>query len=75
MHIFLKILVNFNEFIAKKHVSLQDIILESLPKNVIPIVPILKNFQYHCVMYKIQTLKKHSQSIDINAHLPQLFIS
>jgi hypothetical protein len=38
--------VDLNEFI-KKHDTLQDITLEGLPKNVIPIVLISKTFQCH----------------------------
>jgi hypothetical protein len=46
MHPPINILVNFNNFI-EKHVNLQDIILENLPKNVIPIGFISRSFQYH----------------------------
>jgi hypothetical protein len=40
----INVLVNFNDFI-KKNIKLQNIKLESLPKNVIPIIPISTKFQ------------------------------
>jgi hypothetical protein len=46
MHPPTNVYVDLNEFI-KKHDTLQDITLEGLPKNVIPIVSIFKTFQYH----------------------------
>jgi len=45
MHPPTNVYVDLTEFI-KKHDILQDITLEGLPKNVIPIVPISKTFQY-----------------------------
>jgi hypothetical protein len=41
MHPSINVLVNFNDFIEK------NIKLEGLLKNVIPIIPISRNFQYH----------------------------
>jgi hypothetical protein len=46
MHPPINLLVNFNDFI-EKNIKLQNIKLESLPKNVISIIPISRNFQYH----------------------------
>ncbi len=46
MHPLTNVYVDLNQFI-KKYDSLQDITLEGLPKNVIPIVLISKTFQYH----------------------------
>jgi hypothetical protein len=58
MHLSLNILVHFNKFIVKKHVSLQDIILESLPKNVIPISTHFKEFSISlCHLRNPNTLK------------------
>jgi hypothetical protein len=45
MHPPTHVYVDLTEFV-KKHDILQDITLEGLPKNVIPIVPISKTFQY-----------------------------
>jgi hypothetical protein len=42
----INVYVVLNKFI-KKHDTLQDITLESPPKNVIPIIPISITFQYH----------------------------
>ncbi len=42
----LNFLVNFNKFIFKI-VSLQNITLKGFSKNVIPILPISRSFQYH----------------------------
>ncbi len=61
MHPPINVLVNFNDFI-EKYIKLQNIQLEALPKNVIPLIP-------------ISNISKHSQSIDINCQLPQLFVS
>jgi hypothetical protein len=46
MHSLINVLVNFNEFI-NKHINLQNITLDKLLTNVIPIAPISKNFQYN----------------------------
>jgi hypothetical protein len=46
MHPPINVLVNFNDFI-EKYIKLQNIQLEALPKNVIPLIPISSNFQYH----------------------------
>jgi hypothetical protein len=46
MHPPTNVCVDLNEFI-KKNDTLQDITLEGLPKNVIPIKPISITFQYH----------------------------
>jgi hypothetical protein len=46
LHPPINVLINFNEFI-QKHEMLQNINLKGLPKNVIPIAPIIRNFQYH----------------------------
>jgi len=46
MHRPINVLVNFNNFI-EKNIKLQNIKLEGLLKNVIPIIPISRNFQYH----------------------------
>jgi hypothetical protein len=56
MHPPTNVYVDLNEFI-KKHDTLQDITLESLPKNVIPIVLISKTFQYHHQISKSNTTK------------------
>jgi hypothetical protein len=45
MHPPINVLINFNEII-QKHEMLQKINLKGLPKNVIPITPIIRNFQY-----------------------------
>jgi hypothetical protein len=46
MHPPINVLINFNEFI-QKYEMLQNINLKGLPKNVISIAPIIRNFQYH----------------------------
>jgi hypothetical protein len=46
MHPPINVLINFNEFI-QKHEMLQNINLKGLPKNVIPIAWIIRNFKYH----------------------------
>jgi len=52
----INVLVNFNDFI-KKNIKLQNIKLESLLKNVIPIIPISMNFQYHHHILESNTSK------------------
>jgi hypothetical protein len=42
----LHILVNFNSFINNYKSSLNDIIIEGLPKNIVPIIPISRSFDY-----------------------------
>jgi hypothetical protein len=56
MHSPINVLVNFNEFI-NKHINLQNITLDELPTNVIPIAPILKSFQYNHYIPKSNTSK------------------
>jgi hypothetical protein len=56
MHPTINILVNFNDFI-EKNIKLQNIKLESLLKNVIPIKPISRNFQYHHHILELNTTK------------------
>jgi hypothetical protein len=46
MHPPINILVNFNDSI-EKNIKLQNIKPKNLLKNVIPIIPISRNFQYH----------------------------
>jgi hypothetical protein len=46
MHPPTNVYVDLDEFIKKNDI-LQDITLEGLPKNVIPIKPISITFQYH----------------------------
>jgi len=48
----------FNDFI-KKNIKLKNLKLESLPKNVIPIIPISRNFQYHHHILKSNTSKTY----------------
>jgi hypothetical protein len=72
MHPPIDILVNLKNFI-KKHVSLQNIIFENLPKNVIPIGPITRNFQYHHQLLESNIFK----TLTINRYqllIPQLFV-
>jgi hypothetical protein len=52
----INVLVNFNDFI-KKNIKLQNIKLESLPTNVIAIIPISTNFQYHHHILESNTFK------------------
>jgi hypothetical protein len=42
----LHILVDFNSFINDHKSSLNDIMIEGLPKNIVPIAPISKSFDY-----------------------------
>jgi hypothetical protein len=56
MHSPIDVLVNFNDFIAK-NIKLQKIKLEGLPKNVIPIIFISRNFQYHHHILESNTSK------------------
>ncbi len=58
MHSPIDVLVNFNDFIAK-NIKLQNIQLEGLPKNVIPIIFISRNFQYHHHILESNTLKTY----------------
>jgi predicted membrane-bound spermidine synthase len=51
MHPSINVLVNFNDFIEK------NIKLEGLLKNVIPIIPISRNFQYHHHILESNTSK------------------
>jgi hypothetical protein len=46
MHPPINALINFNKFL-QEHEMLQNINLKGLPMNVIPIAPIIRNFQYH----------------------------
>jgi hypothetical protein len=55
MHPPINVLINFNDFI-KKNIKLQNIKL-GLPKNVIPIISILRNFQYHHHILESNTSK------------------
>jgi hypothetical protein len=71
MHPLINVLVNFNDFL-EKNIKLQNIKLKGIPKNVIPIIP-YQGFS-NIITYRSQTHPKHSQSIDINCHLPQLFV-
>ncbi len=61
MHPPINVPINFNEFI-QKHEMLQKINLKGLPKNVIPIAPIIRNFQYHHSIRRSNT----SQTFNIN---------
>ncbi len=56
MHSLVNVLVNFNEFI-NKHINLQNITLDELPTNVIPIAPIEKSFQYNHYILESNTSK------------------
>jgi ATP-dependent exoDNAse (exonuclease V) alpha subunit len=56
MHLPINVLIDFNEII-QNHETLQDITLEGLPKNVIPITPITRNFQYHHFVQESNTFK------------------
>ncbi len=56
MHPPVNVLANFNDFI-EKNIKLQNIKLEGLPKNVIPIIPISRNFQYHHHILELNTSK------------------
>ncbi len=56
MHPPINVLVNFNNFI-EKNIKLQNIKLEGLLKNVIPIIPISRNFQYHHHILESNTSK------------------
>jgi hypothetical protein len=42
----LHVLVDFNSFINDHKSSLNDIMIENLPKNIVPIVPISRSFDY-----------------------------
>ncbi len=53
----------FNDFI-KKNIKLKNLKLESLPKNVIPIIPISRNFQYHHHILESNT----SKTITVNRY-------
>jgi len=52
----INVLLSFNDFI-KKNIRLQNIKLKSLPKNVIPIIPISTSFQYHHHILESNTSK------------------
>jgi len=52
----INVLVNFNDFI-EKNIRLQNIKLQGLPKNVISIISILRNFQYHYHILESNTSK------------------
>ncbi len=54
MHPLINVLVNFNDFIFFK---LENIKLKGLPKNVIRIIPISRNFQYHHHILELNTSK------------------
>jgi ATP-dependent exoDNAse (exonuclease V) alpha subunit len=56
MHPPINVLVNFNNFI-EKNIKLQNIKLEGLLKNVIPIIPISRNLQYHHHILESNTSK------------------
>jgi hypothetical protein len=56
MHPPINVLINFNDFV-EKNIRLQNIKLEGLPKNVIPIISILRNFQYHHHILESNTSK------------------
>jgi hypothetical protein len=61
MHPTINVLVNFNDFIIKKNLKLQNLKLEGLPKNVIPIIPISRNFQYHHHILESNTSNVYNQ--------------
>jgi hypothetical protein len=63
MHSPINVLVNFNDFI-EKNIKLQNIKLKGLFKNVVPIIPISMNFQYHHHILKSNT----SKTFTINRH-------
>jgi hypothetical protein len=50
------VLINFDNFI-ENNTKLQNIKLEGLPKKVIPIIPISRNFQYHHHILELNTSK------------------
>ncbi len=56
MHPPINALVNFNDFIKKK---IQNIKIKGLPKNVIPIIRISRNFQSHIRIKRLQNV--HNQ--------------
>ncbi len=56
MHPPINVLLNFNDFI-KKNIKLQNIQLEGLSKNVIQLIPISSNFQYHHHILESNTSK------------------
>jgi hypothetical protein len=56
MHPPINVLININDFI-EKNIKLQNIKLRGLPKNVIPIIPISRNFQYHHHILESNTSK------------------
>jgi hypothetical protein len=58
MHPPINVLVNFNDFI-KKNIKLQNLKLKGFPKNVIPIIPISRNFQYHHHILESNTSKTY----------------
>jgi hypothetical protein len=63
----------FEQF-HRKYIKLQNIKLQGFLKNVIPIIPISRSFQYHHHILESNT-SKNSQSLGINCLLPQLFVS
>jgi hypothetical protein len=56
MHPPINILIDYNEFI-QKHETLQDINIKGLLKNIIPIAPIIRNFQYYHTIQGSNTSK------------------
>jgi hypothetical protein len=56
MHHAINVLVNFNDLI-EKNIKLQNIKLEGLPINVISIIPMSRNFQYHHHILESNTCK------------------
>jgi hypothetical protein len=56
MHPPINILIDFSDFI-ENNIKLQNIKLEGFPKNIIPIILILNNFQYHHHILESNTSK------------------
>jgi hypothetical protein len=54
----LHILVDFNFFLNNRKSSLHDIMIEGLPKNIVPIAPISKSFDYIYEIERPQCSKK-----------------
>ncbi len=68
MHPSINVLIDFN-----KIMKLYKTTLKGLPKNVIPIATITRNFQYHHFVQESNTFETFN-IININYHLLQLFV-
>jgi hypothetical protein len=70
----LHILFDFNSFIKDQQSSLNNIIIEGLPKSIVPIIPIPRSFDYIHEIEDPQYSKKFSIKKEDKFHSTLLFV-